>query len=313
MKPCLGAQPARMVRAMDTHWRQHHLPEMATALASRRGHNETGTMIAELLHHEFGASYPAIDHEVRMPEVRGRADALFGSTVFEFKKDLRREEADARRQLADYLGERERKTGGHYLGIATDGATFIAYELREGGLFEMRRLTLQKERPADLLAWLELAISDRDELPPEPIHVQLALGRDSLTYERARGVLTRLWSELETHPEVRLKRQLWDGLLRLVCTTVGDDTLFLQHTYLTIVAKTVAVRVLDLRADDPEAILSGRMLDEQGIHGAVEGDFFDWVLQHPDGRDLVLKVARQVARFRLRDVQADVLKALTKA
>ncbi|MGH9206084.1 MAG: N-6 DNA methylase, partial [Acidimicrobiales bacterium] len=209
------------------------------------------------------------------------------------------------------LGERERKTGRRYLGIATDGAVFIAYELREGLLIEMRRLTLRKERPGDLLAWLELAISERDDLPPEPIHIQLALGRDSLTYERARGVLTKLWAALESHPEVRLKRQLWDGLLSLVCgTAVGDDTLLLQHTYLTIVAKTVAVRVLDLRADDAEAILSGRMLDDQGIHGAVEGDFFDWVLQHADGRDLVLKVAQQVARFRLRDVQADVLKAL---
>jgi hypothetical protein len=42
----------------------------------------------------------------------------------------------------------------------------------------------------------------------------------------------------------------------------------------------------------------------------VEADFFDWVLLEPEGRDLVLRIARQVARFRLRDVEADVLKAL---
>jgi SAM-dependent methyltransferase len=51
-------------------------------------------------------------------------------------------------------------------------------------------------------------------------------------------------------------------------------------------------------------------LDEVGIQGAVESDFFDWILELADGRDLVVRIARQTARFRLRDVQADVLKSL---
>jgi hypothetical protein len=79
---------------------------------------------------------------------------------------------------------------------------------------------------------------------------------------------------------------------------------------LTIVAKTIAARVLDLPAEDADAILSGRALDEVGIQGAVESDFFDWILETADGRDLVLRIARQTARFRLRDVQVDVLKSL---
>ena len=80
------------------------------------------------------------------------------------------------------------------------------------------------------------------------------------------------------HSEVVLKRQLWDGLLREAYgTEVGDDALFLQHTYLTIVAKTIAARVLDLPADAADAILSGQALDEVGIQGAVESDFFDWI------------------------------------
>ena len=87
-----------------------------------------------------------------------------------------------------------------------------------------------------------------------------------------------MWQNLSSHPEVTLKRQLWDRLLRVVYgTAVGDDSLFLQHTYLTIVAKTVAVRVLDLPAVDAVSILSGQSLADAGIHGAVESDFFDWV------------------------------------
>ena len=62
--------------------------------------------------------------------------------------------------------------------------------------------------------------------------------------------------------------------------------------------------------DDPASLLSGRALAEEGILGAVEPDFFDWPLRMPDGAKLVREVAEQAARFRLRDVEADVLKVL---
>ena len=62
--------------------------------------------------------------------------------------------------------------------------------------------------------------------------------------------------------------------------------------------------------NDAAAILSGRALDVEGIQGAVESDFFDWILELADGRDLVLRIARQTSRFRLRDVEVDVLKSL---
>jgi hypothetical protein len=58
-------------------------------LASRPRHEAVRTLIADILHYGFGAAYHELDHEVRMPEVHGRADTLFGSVVFEFKSDLR--------------------------------------------------------------------------------------------------------------------------------------------------------------------------------------------------------------------------------
>lgn len=296
---------------MTTPWRHQHLPQIVAALATRPGHEAVRTQFAEILRHAFGANYLDLDHEVRMPEIRGRADTLFGATVIEFKRDLRREIDDVLSRLPDYLMDRERKTKRRYLGIATDGATFLAYELREGTLTEIGRHENRPDQPDALLAWLEPALSARDDLPPDPLTIQRELGRLSLTFARARGVLEAMWTELAAHPEVALKRQLWDNLLRVVYgTAVGDDSLFLQHTYLTMVAKTVAARVLDLPATDAVAILSGKALTDEGIHGAVESDFFDWVLQTETGRDLVLRVARQTARFKLRDAEMDVLKAL---
>ncbi len=300
-----------MLATMLGTWREQHLPQIVANLANWPGHEFVRTLVADILRYGFGVDYHDINHEVRLPEVHGRADTLFGSVVFEFKRDLRLEQGDVFARLPDYLSERERQTGRRFLGIATDGATFVAYELRQDALVEIGKHEPNPARAEALLAWLEPSLSNREDLLPDPLTVERELGRSSLSFGRARGVLERLWNELRARSEVVLKRQLWDGLLREAYgTPVGDDALFLQHTYLTIVAKTIACRVLDLPANDADAILSGRALDEVGIQGAVESDFFDWILELADGRDLVVRIARQTARFRLRDVQVDVLKSL---
>ena len=243
--------------------------------------------------------------------MRGRLDALLGNTVFEFKRDLAREQRDAEEELDRYLAQRERETGERYIGIATDGARFLPYELRDGHLTSLKPFQPTAAAPHALIAWLDTAVSVRPDLPPDPLTVQRELGRESLAYQRAKARLEACWETARTHPDAQVKRGLWDDLLeRVYGARVGADDLFLQHTYLTIVAKTMAARVLDLPSDDPADLLSGRPFQEAGITGAVESDFFDWVLAVPDGGDLVARIARQAGRFRLRDVEHDVLKGL---
>ena len=47
-----------------------------------------------------------------------------------------------------------------------------------------------------------------------------------------------------------------------------------------------------------------------GIFGAAESDFFDWVVAEPDGEALVRRILTHVRRFRLDQVESDVLKVL---
>jgi SAM-dependent methyltransferase len=297
---------------MADNWRRDTLPTLVAHLATRPGHEPVRIAVTTILTEGLRCQVGAVTQEHRMPMVGGRADALFANTVFEFKRDLRHELPDVLARLPDYLRVREQETGRKpALGISTDGATFLAFELRDGVLTKIGECRADPRNPEALLGWLEPAVSDREDLLPDPLTIQRELGRESLTFGRAERSLTELWDRLKDHPEVRLKRDLWDGLLREVYgVPVGEDRLFLQHTYLTILAKTIAARVLDLPAENAAAILSGGALAAIGIRGAVESDFFDWVLQEPAGADLVLRLARQVARFRLRDVQQDVLKAL---
>ncbi len=297
---------------MDDSWRARELPATLARLATRPGHEQVRTLVADLLRYGLGVRF--VSHEVQVPEVRGRIDALFGRTLFEFKSDLRREDGDVVARVPDYLRDRERATGQRWVAIATDGATFVAYELRDGALARLGEHATRPDQGDALLAWLDSATAARDDLHPDPLTVRRELGRDSLVFRRALPILEALWADLATHPEAALKRELWDGLLREVYgTSVGDDRLFLQHTYLTLVAKTIADRVLDLQASDAADLLSGRALAEAGIRGAVDSDFFDWPLLRPAGHDLVRRVAAQTARFRLREAEADVLKALYKS
>lgn len=297
---------------MANGWRRDRLPEIVRAMASRPRHEALRGLVTELLREGFGAAFSELEHERYLVDNSGRIDVAWGATVIELKSDLRREERDVVARMPDYLADVSGSAPGRTtVGLATDGATLLAYTLDRGTLSPIGRYEVDIEHPERLLSWLEPLLSPVPEVMPTPIAVALTFGRYSLAFGRAHWELQRLWSEIGQHPEVRLKRDLWEGLLRQVYgDDVGSDALFLQHTYLTILVKAIAARVLDLAVDDPAALLSGRLLANEGIVGAVEADFFDWPLLTESGLDLVRSLAAETLRFRLRDVEVDVLKSL---
>jgi len=283
-----------------------------TELASRPQHEKVRHLVSDLLVDGLEASSTEIDFERPVPEVRGRIDALLGRTLFEFKSDLRRENRDVERKMPDYLSQREADTGEHFIGIATDGATFVPYELRDNQLQKMATFETPVENPRELLAWLSSVVAVRTDLDPTPDIIRRELGRGSLAWHIANQELKKLWNEVREHPDVHLKRELWAQLMeRVYGGSVDQDDLFFQHTYLTVVAKTMATHVLGIIVTpEPADLLAGRPFQEAGISGAVESDFFDWLLAAGRGPDLVHRISLQAKRFRLREVQTDVLKSL---
>jgi hypothetical protein len=260
---------------------------------------------------EFGAELGALDFERRVPEVRGRLDALIGRTVLEAKSDLDREWPDVERRMPDYLADREREEGEHFVGIASDGLKWAVFELRDGALVTVKRTTLDPDKAESFLAWLDGALALKSSLFPDALTIRAELGGESVAYHLVQAEMARLWEKLRSHPAEALKRQLWADLLKLVYgREVQSEGLWFQHSYLVIVAKCIAVAVMDLREDDPRRMLSGEAFTSAGIHGAVESDFFDWVIADPAGEALVQRIMNHVRRFRLREVESDVLKIL---
>jgi hypothetical protein len=290
---------------------QERLQDAIEALRRRPGHSNVMGLVRELCVVGLDISDNDVNFEIPVPEARGRMDALFGSTIFEFKRDLRVEQAEAEDQLRRYLGDRERATGRRYLGIATDGAAFVAYQLVHGQLTRLGEIAPNPADPQALLRWLDTAVTVRGDIIPDAHTVREEFGREGLVFQRSVSTLKELWAVVESVPEAILKRQLWERHLEFVYgTLVEPDELFLQHTYLTIVAKTMAVRALVHGPVPSGELLAGTPFTRVGLNGAVEADFFDWVLLAPGGGDLVDRIAAQVARFRLSDIDVDILKAI---
>jgi hypothetical protein len=280
-------------------------------LASKPGHDEVKADFRQLLIAEFGAELAQLDFERRVPEVRGRIDALIGRTVFEAKSDLVKEWGDVTRRMPDYLADRERDEGERFVGIASDGLKWAVFELEGGALVKLKETALNPDKPEEFLAFLDGALALKGSLPTDAMTIKAELGQDSIAYHRASTGLAQLWERLKDNPAVALKRALWAQLLKLVYgKDVENGALFIQHTFLVVVAKAIASAVLDIREDDPKRLLSGEAFQSAGILGAVESDFFDWVVAVPEGEALVRRILAHVRRFRLKEVQSDVLKIL---
>jgi hypothetical protein len=280
-------------------------------LSSRPGHDEVKADFRQLLIEEFGVEIDALDFERRVPEVRGRLDALIGRTVFEAKRNLDDEWADVVRRIPDYLADREREVGERFVGIASDGSKWVVFERQADALVKVKETTLDAEKPDTFLSWLDGAVALRSTLRPDPITVRVELGQDSIAFRRANEQLGNLWAKWKDDPAIALKRQLWAQLLKLVYgREVESDALFFQHTFLVVVAKAIALAVLGLRDDNPKRVLSGAAFEAAGIFGAAESDFFDWVVADGEGEGLVRRILTHVRRFRLAEVESDVLKIL---
>lgn len=251
-------------------------------LATRPGHDEVKADFRELLVEEFGADRASLNFEVRAPVIRGRLDALIGRTVFEAKRNLDKEMPDVLRRMPEYLSDREDEFGEPFVGIASDGLKWFVFEIVGSELAQIKDTSLDPDKPEEFLAWLDGVLALKSSLFPDALTIRAELGGDSVAFRQVQKELSALWSQLSKHPAEALKRQLWADLLKLVYgREIQSEALWFQHTYLVIVAKCIAVAVMDLREDDPKRMLSGEAFASAGIHGAVESDFFDWVMPTP--------------------------------
>ena len=247
-----------------------------------------------------------------------RIDVEVGRTVIEVKRTLASPTAiaAAHAQLAGYVTTRSTDMGQRYVGILTDGRLWIAYHEVDGDLAEATRTTSTPGTTGaeDLLRWLEGVLATQTSIRPTPDEIAKRLGATSSSHALDYSTLAAIYDNGKDLPTVRLKRELWVKLLRGALGTqfVDDDGLFLDHTLLVNSAEIIAHLVLGLDAEDlgPATLLSGDQFAVAGLHGVVDRDFFDWVIEVPGGHSYITSMARRLARFDWSAVEHDVLKVL---
>lgn len=252
-----------------------------------------------------------------------RIDVEAGCAVIECKKDLRNQKLrlKAVEQLAGYMKHRTEQTDQRYAGVLTDGAEWYLYVLRDDEAVQVSYLKVDAGNPDvdGLKVWLEGVLATRTHIKPTPLEIQRRLGAGTPSYALDRASLTALYDDCRHDEEVGVKRMLW---ARLLTTAFGsafenNDRLFIEHTYLVIVAELIAHEVVGLglehldNATSTTEVLSGKLFSKVGIAGVVEDDFFDWVVKAPGGDQFVRNLARRIARFQWSgEVEHDVLKFL---
>jgi hypothetical protein len=282
----------------------------------------------EFLRESLGVSLEASD-ELEHRVFRGRVDAVLGRLVFEFKQDLTSSQAEAESQLARYLADlRRQQPDLTFTGVACDGLRFYVYRptyQEDGpvGLGPIGSLDLEREPdPLEAFLWLDglLAHFRRDRVAPTARSVVVALGSSSPTFRHLFPALHRLFRQVQDASEVEVRYREWQSYLSIVYgSPVGDDTLFVRHTYLSLVARLIARSFLEpgVALTSPQDLgqtIDGEYFRGRGIDNFIEDDFFTWVLKSPqialEVLDLVRRLAGSLAVYDFGQAQQDLLKGL---
>ncbi len=263
----------------------------------------------------------AADEAVKLEEqvgdgTRRRIDVAVCHAVVEVKKDLAipAQREDGIVQLKGYVTTRRSQYQRRYVGILTDGIEWILYDLLGDDLVEVSALTNGGDADR-LLVWLEAILASQSQIIPTPREIEQRLGASSPAHLLDVKELAALWDANKELPELILKRKLWAKLLRTAFgeAFTDDDSTFINHTLLVLLAGTIAHAVVGLNPAtqvEPSRLLAGTKFDAMNIHGVVEPDFFDWVIEVIGGEAFVRGLASRISKFDWSSVEHDVLKHL---
>ena len=224
--------------------------------------------------------------------------------------------AVALQELSDAVGTQSRNAGERYSAVLTDGAQWRLYQRLNDKLQTVDVKTASPRASEDVLGWLEAITATGRNIPPSRYEIECKLGASSPSYKLDAAELAAIYAEYRDLPTVKVKRRMWAKLLTTASgiSFADDDSLFIDHTLLVVMAKLIGHAVLKIPMDAPQitaaTLMSGERFTDAGIGGVIEADFFDWVTEVPGGDQFILNLARRLTRFDWSHVEHDVLKHL---
>jgi SAM-dependent methyltransferase len=258
--------------------------------------------------------------ERHIPALRvrgGYADALYGDLVFEFKRQVdAQSRVEGCEELSRYLNNQRRPE--RYFGILTDGEALEVYSRRGNELAKVDTMSLAATPADQARLWLDCYLFHEKNLQPTANDVALRFGERSATFWHSLRILDQLWRQVGTSPALQTKFTEWESLLSIVYgSAVGDEALFLRHSYLALFARLLGFVAFERRAPAREelpGIVTGATFRAMGLENFVENDFFAWVSEAGSGGEaeaLLHSIAtRLTAAYDLGAIREDLLKEL---
>lgn len=276
------------------------------------------TLFTHFMREAFGIETRDFIQEqtIRMAQIdaTGRIDLLFGGLVLEFKRKLTRNTDP--RQLENYL----RALAGEdkeYTGIFTDGVQFQVYALIDDRFTMVDDFTLGEINAETARLRLDAYLFSQHSQPPTAEDIVLRYGITSPTFRKAAQELRRLLARVDKTPMLATWRAQWQRLLsRVYGSDVGNDELFVRHTYLSQFARLLAYATLHGLPENDQTILEiirGDAFQKSGVSNIGEADFFSWILMD-EIRGPALRLFDRLAQtfvvYNLRQINQDLLKQL---
>lgn len=259
--------------------------------------------------------------------VKGRADAILGNLILEFKTELNQDTIlKSEEQLKRYAYAVRKNEGRfRYLLIATDGINFIVYrptlkdkELTLDNLVleELDKINIEEMEQEYVYLWMDRYLLYSESKPPTTESFVADFGLDSPIFKNCYKLLEDAWNESKEDPEIKLLYKEWSNYLEIAYgTKVGKESLFLRHTYLSTLAKLMASTYYlggAVPGSDEELIdiITGDTFLRWGIH-LFEEDFFTWIIRKKDiGLEIAKIIVQGLSKYDLTNLSEDVLKGL---
>lgn len=258
-----------------------------TSEAIRRNshHDHRRALLMDFLRVSFGIEIDEVELELKIKaaEARGRIDAFYKFVIFEVKTDIEQERLDALRELKKYFESRRNPVD--YVAVVTDGLRFEVYDYDATSKepAELRRFEIKPDKPAPAYRELDELLAAGQKVAPTSDDIVGRFGLKSMSFHRSVQQLERTYRLVAADSAVTVKFREWNSLLAKVYgTVVGDNNLFLRHTYLSILSRAIVTMALfpkHTRGDSLyRDLLTGKFFRDQSILNLAEPDFFSWSL-----------------------------------
>jgi hypothetical protein len=247
----------------------------------------------------------------------GFIDAVYGELIFEFKRALdETSQQKGESELAKYIANLPNSEG--HFGLLTDGETVRAYALRNNYITPLDTFVLSDAQADDAQLRLDTYLFHAKGQTPNAKDIALRFGEKSPVFWASMRTLRNLWEKVKGDSDSRTKFIQWQNLLAVVYgSPIGDDDLFLRHTYLVFFARLMAFAAIQQHPpslSEVKGILNGDTFQRIGFPDFIAEDFFAW-LDNPKIHDEVTDWLNGVAvrlgtTYNLSKIDEDLLKAL---